>query len=161
MPGGICFNVQNTVADVSKSVALPVGPGSNAGTIRRQPLAPSPGDTYSILVEGCPPFAPFTLMADLGTVTPVPAFPDATTNLVLAVSPFAGSAGPFYVLLDGAAIFGPSDGAAFDANGSFVLPGIGLPNPPIGITATIQIAYYDPTSPIGVRLTWARFPEQL
>jgi hypothetical protein len=163
--GGICINVQNNVqnsaADVSNTVALVVGSGNNIGTIRRQPLMPLPGSTYAIMVEGGLPFVPFSLFADLGTVTPLSGFPDPVSNFVLAVSPITGSAGPFIPLIDGLGIFGPATGTSLDASGKFVVPGIYLPNPSVGITATIQVAYLDPSSPIGLRLTWARFPEQL
>jgi hypothetical protein len=155
------MNVQNGIADVSNSVPLVVGSGNNAATIRRQPLAPAPGSVYAILMEGGPPLAPLTLVADLGTVTPVAAFPDPVTNFVLAVSPLTGSAGPYVVVYDGLGLYGPPSGTAFDANGNFVIPGIVLPNPPLGVSASVQALYVDPTSPLGVRLTWARFPEQL
>ena len=161
IPGGICVNVQNTIGDVSNSAALVVGSGSNVGTLRRQPLAPSPGDTYAIVMEGAPPFAVFSLFADLGTVNPLPGFPDPVTDLVLAVSPFTGSAGPFLIVFDGLGVFGPPTGISYDGTGTFVIPGIVLPNPPLGLAVTIQAAYLDPTSPIGLRLTWAKFPEQL
>jgi hypothetical protein len=161
LPGAICMNVQNTPSDVSNSVPLVVGSGHNAATIRRQPLAPAPGTIYSILIEGGPPLGPLTLAADFGTVTPLAAFPNATANLVLAVSPLAGSPGPFLVVFDGLGVYGPPSGAAFDASGRFVIPGILLPNPPLGVSATIQAVYPDPSSPFGFGLTWARFPEQL
>ena len=161
IPGGLCINVQNTVADVSNSAALIVGSGSNAGTIRRHPLTPAPGEAYSIVMEGAPPFAILSLFVDFGTVTPVTAFPDPITNLVLAVSPITGSAGPLLTVFDGLGVFGPATGIAFDGAGSFVIPGIILPNPPLGLAVTIQAAYLDPTSPIGLRLNWARFPEEI
>jgi hypothetical protein len=112
-------------------------------------------------MEGAPPFATFSLFVDFGTVTPVPAFPDPITDLVLAVSPITGSAGPLLTVFDGLGVFGPATGIAFDGSGTFVIPGIVLPNPPLGLAVTIQAAYLDPTSPIGLRLTWARFPEEI
>ena len=65
------------------------------------------------------------------------------------------------VPFDGIGVFGPGTGMTLDANGSFIIPGLGLPAVPIGINATIQVAYLDPTSPIGIRVTWARFPESI
>jgi hypothetical protein len=161
IPGGICMNVSEPGVPVSNSVALVVGTGNNAGTFRREPFDPSPGDLYSIIMEGGAPFAPFTLLADFGVGSPVPGFPDPISNLVLAVSPFVGSAGPFVVVFDGMGIFGPPSGIAYDGSGSFVIPFIPLPNPPFGVAITLQAVYVDPTSPLGFRLTWARFPEQL
>jgi hypothetical protein len=160
IPGALCINVQNGVV-VSNSVALRCGPGNNQGTMRRDPLVPTPGGFYSLLIEGGAPFAPFTLVGDLGTVTPVPGFPDAANDYVLAVTPATGSAGPLVPVLDGLGLFGPAGPFALDGAGKFTIPGIYLPSPPVGITATLQVAYLDPTSPLGVRLTWARFPEQL
>jgi hypothetical protein len=161
IPGALCINVQNNLGEVSNGVALPVGSGNNAGTIRRSPLVPVPGGTYSIVLEGGIPGAPLTLLADLGAVTPLVGFPDPVSNFVLALSPLTGSAGPLVPVLDGLGLFGAPGGFAFDAAGRFVLPGIPLPVPPYGITATLQAAYLDPASPIGLRLTWAKYPESL
>jgi hypothetical protein len=160
LPGGVCFNVASATGDVSGSVALVVESGANAGTIRRHPLAPQPGDSFVWVLEGGLPFAPLTLVADLGVGTPLVGFPDATSNLVLAVSPLTGSAGPLIPLVDGLGLFGAPQGVGYDANGTFVFPPITLPDPPFGITATLQAAYFDPSSPVGIRLTWARFPER-
>jgi hypothetical protein len=157
--GALCINVQNTPDDVSNSVALPVGSGTNQGTIRRHPLAPAPGETFFLVIEGGPPFAVFSLLADLGNVTPVPAFPDPVSDMVLAVTFLTGSAGPFIPVLDGLGLFGPGLGVALDGNGSFSFGPIVLPDPGLGIVATLQAVCFDPSSPIGLRLTWARVPE--
>jgi beta-lactamase superfamily II metal-dependent hydrolase len=160
-PGGVCVNVQSPTGDVSNSAALVVDGGQNAGTIRRQPLAPQPGTPFVWVLEGGPPLAPVTLVADLGAALPFAPFPDAANNLVLAVSPVTGSAGPLIVLVDGMGLFGPPQGAAYDANGKFVCPLVlYLPDPPLGINATLQAAYPDPSIPLGIRLTWARYPER-
>ena len=77
------------------------------------------------------------------------------------MSPLTGSAGPYLVVFDGLGVTGSPSGASFDASGTFTIPGILLPNPPFGVSATVQAVYLDPSSPVGFRLTWARFPEQL
>jgi hypothetical protein len=157
--GAICFNVSDPGAATSNSFPLVVGGGNNAGTIRREPLVVPPGHFYSIVIEGGVPFAPVSLFADFGIVIPQAAFPDPVTNFVLALTPLTGSAGPFVVAFDGVGVFGPPQGITFDANGTFVLPGIQLPFPLFGVPVTLQAVYLDPTSPLGFRLTWAKFPE--
>jgi Subtilase family len=159
--GALCINVENNASEVSNSVALVVGAGGNAGTIRRHPLVPTPGGTYAILIEGGVPNAPFSLFGDLGTVAPVSAWPHVFANFVLSISPLTGSAGPLVTVFDGLGVFGPPGPFVLDAAGNFAIYGITLPQPAIGITATLQAAYVDPTSTIGLRLTWARFPETL
>ena len=159
--GALCMNVENNASEVSNSVPLVVGAGANAGTIRRHPLVPTPGGTYSIVIEGGIPNAPFSLFGDLGTVTPVAAWPHVFANFVLALSPITGSGGPLITVFDGLGVFGPPGPFVLDAAGNFAITGITLPQPALGITATLQAAYLDPASPIGLRLTWARFPEQL
>ena len=143
------------------SVALPVGGSwSNQGTIRRAPMDVGPGQPYSMVMEGGSPFAPVTVLADLGVVNPVAPFPTGAENLVISLSPFAGSAGPLIPVFDGLGLFGPAIPFAYDANGKIVVPGFVLPPVPLGISATLQAVYFDPGNPTVLKLTWARTPDQ-
>ncbi len=161
-PGGITINVSNGPLAVSNSRALVVGDGgNNSGTIRRHPLAPAPLQPYAALLEGGVPGAVFSLYVDLGAQPPVTAFPDANANLVLAVTPFAGSPGPLIPLIEGLGVFGSPTFTTLLADGSFALPGFVVPATQFGIDLTIQAAYLDASAPYGFRLTWARRPDQL
>jgi hypothetical protein len=69
------------------------------------------------------------------------------------------------VLADGVGVFGPPDGTAFGLDlspeatppgGLLTVPGLALPVPPLGASASVQAAYLDATSPVGFRLSWAR-----
>ncbi len=155
--GAIAFTVENAPNGVSNTVPLLVGGGSNAGTIRRHPLAPIPGQAYSAIIEGGYPSGVFTLAIDLLNPPPVAAWPTPQVDLVLAVT----SSGSIIPLVDGFGLFSQATGATLDANGNFALPGFALPNPPYGFALTAQAVYLDPTSPLGFRLTWARFPDYL
>lgn len=160
-PGGIAINVANGTFAVSNTRALVVGGGSNAGTIRRHPLDPAPGQAYAAVLEGGTPNAVFSLYVDLGTQPPVTAFPDPAADLVLAVTPYAGSPGPMIPLVEGLGIFGPATLTALLPDGSFNLPGFVVPATPFGIDLTLQAVYLDPSALYGFRLTWARRPDQL
>jgi hypothetical protein len=159
--GGIAINVQNAVADVSNTLALVVGGGSNQGTIRRQPLMPNPGDLFQVKMEGGTPFMPLTALLDFGTVTPFYPFLDPAQDLVLSVTSLTGSAGPLFPLFDGIGLFLPPDGTAYDATGTFTTPAFALPLPLFGVTFTVQGLYLDLAAPNGFRLTWAKFPETI
>jgi hypothetical protein len=97
------------------------------------------------------------MIADLGNPVPVSAFPDVVANFVLGVTELAGSNGSWTPVVDGLGLFSPPDGAAFDAYGVFRIPGLTMPNPPLGVSVVIQAAYVDPSSVIGLRLTWALY----
>ncbi len=164
-PGGIALSVQNGAATplaVSSAWALTVGTATaNRGTIRLTPLVPAPGETFGIALENCIDGL-FSLYADAGNYPPLAPFPDATTNMVLSVGPLVGTGAPFIPLVEGFGFFGPPSGATLTNGGEFILPPIFTrPNPPIGLDVTLQGVFLDPTSPLGVRLTWARFPLSL
>ncbi len=159
--GGVAMNVTNGDLAVSGTIPVLVGAGSNYGTLRRHPLAPAPGDPYSIFLEYGYPDAPLTIIVDAGNPTPITPWPDPTSNFVLAVTDLAGSPGPWIPILDGIGIFGPSTGSTFDAFGAFTIPGLSLPNPSLGVDLTAQAVFLDPAAPLGFTLTWARFPESL
>ncbi len=160
--GAIAIHVANTELAVSAGAALQVGGGQNAGLIRRQPLSPAPGVAYAALLEGGRQNAIFSLFIDLENPTPLYPFIDGTMNQVLAVSPLAGSAPQSWIaIIDGLGLLGPATGATLDSAGSFVIPGFVRPNPPVGLSLTVQGVFQDPTVPAGFRLTWARYPDQL
>ncbi len=156
--GGITVHVSTGSDSESNAVALRVGTGTNQGTIRLAPPSPAPGTSFSLFLEGGLPNAPITYVLDLGNPDPVGAFPESVTNLVLGV----GSPG-MLVLFDGSGVLAPPVPAAFapDPNGTapggtFVLPGITMPSPALGVTLSAQALYPDPAAPLGFRLTWAR-----
>ena len=159
--GGIAINVQNGVNDDSNGKALIVGAGSNQGIIRRRPLIPNPGDFFQVVMEGGTPFAPMTALLDFGVGTPVYPFLDPVQDLVLAVSPLTGSAGPMLPLFDGMGLFLPTDGSAYDATGTFTTPLLFMPIPSAGLTFTVQGIYLDLAAPNGFRMTWARYPDSI
>lgn len=159
--GGIAINVQNGVDDDSNGKALIVGAGSNQGIIRRRPLLPNPGDVFQVVMEGGTPFAPMTALLDFGFGTPVYPFLDPAQDLVLAVSPSTGSAGPLLPLFDGMGLFMPPDGSAYDATGTFTTFPLLLPIPAAGLTFTVQGIYLDVAAPNGFRMTWARYPDSI
>lgn len=161
-PGGIAVNVANAAGAVSNTLVLELGspPGANGGTIRRQPLAPAPGQSYTALMEGCTPFQIFSLYVDAANVPPVEHFPDLAADQVLAVSPLV-SPGPFLPLVEGLGIFGTATPIPLSAQGSFSIPGFVLPNPAINLDLTVQGVYLDPSAVHGFRLTWARWPDRL
>jgi hypothetical protein len=156
--GGIAINVANTSLAVSNTMALQVGGGANAATIRTQPLDPAPGTAYAVKLEGGYAGAPFTLFVDFGTPTPVAHWPTAAADLVVGVGLWAGSSGPLIPLLDGLGFSGAPGPFALGAGGSFDLGGLVQPNPPLGVTLALQAVYIDPGSPIGLNMTWTRNP---
>jgi hypothetical protein len=157
--GAVVVNVQNGPTSISNTEVVVFGGGSNKGTMHREPLVTNPGDFFEVVMEDCEPFSPFTVILDFGVGTPVYPFLDATQNLVLAVSPATGSAGPMLPIFDGLGFFGPPDGSAFDANGGFRTIPFQLPNPALGVVFTTQAVYLDAAAPNGFRLTWARWPD--
>jgi hypothetical protein len=157
--GGVRINAQNSTTDVSNTAVVRIGGGSNQGTIGRRPLITNPGDTFVAYMDGGAPFSPVTVILDFGTAAPVFPFPDSTWNLVLAVTPLIGSAGPMLVLYDGLGLYGPPNGAAYDANGVFASPPIAWPAPGLGLVFTSQAVYFDAAAPGGIRLSWASWPE--
>jgi hypothetical protein len=159
--GAIVMNVANSPLAVSASVPILTEFGYNVGTLRRQPLAPAAGDPYAIHFEAGLAFAPLTVIVDAGNPLPIGAWPDATSNFVLAVTDLAGSVGPWIPILDGVGVFGPSTGSAYDIYGAFTIPGLVRPSPALGVDLTAQALFLDPAAPLGFTLTWARFPESL
>lgn len=155
-PGAIAINVENAPLAPSNTVPLVVGSGANDGTIRRAPLAPQPGQAYAALLEGGAPSELLTIVVDLDNPPPVAPWPDASANLVLAIT-----SGNVLPLLDGIGLFGAPQGVTYDAAGRLLLPGFVAPNPPLGIRLTLQSVYLDPTATLGFNLSWARFPDTL
>ncbi len=159
-PGGISIAVQNTNTSPSNSMAIAVGGFANVGTLVTHPLRTPPGTAFDLLTEGVPVGAPFTMIADLTPPPPIAPFPDPATNQVLSVL-----SGSHVAIVDGLGLFGSASGAsfAFDAEGTvpfgnFTFPGLVKPAPAIGISVALQTVYIDPSSPIGIRLTWGYSP---
>ena len=75
---------------------------------------------------------------------------------MLSVRPGAIGPGLWLPLADGLGLFGPPTGSAFGPAGVIVPFSYTLPDPPLGITVTLQGVYLDPTAPQGYFLTWAR-----
>lgn len=161
--GAHAITLLNDGSLTSNAVALPVGGvGSNAATYRRDPVAPQPGDAYTALFQGGVAGQPMSVLVDLQspfvhTVYPIPGIPN---DFILNLRPFVIGAPDWFVLTDGTGIYGGIPGFGFDAAGEARLSGITLPNPAVGLSLTIQGAYFDPSSPVGFRMTWARFPER-
>jgi hypothetical protein len=155
--GGIAINATNPGNQVSVAAALVVSGGSNQGTLRCQPLSPAPGQVFSLVLEEGLPGAAFSIYADLSNPMPWTSWPDSNANFVLAVDPLGG-AGTFIPVVEGLGLFGPSSGATILVDGSFTLPGLVMPTPPLNLTATLQGVFLDPSAPYGFRLTWARWP---
>ncbi len=161
--GGITVNVANSESAVSNTRVIKVGtPASaNQGTIRRQPLDPSAGQGYASVLEGGAGNQFFSLYVDLGNVAPVLNFPSPTENLALAVTPYAGSAGPLIPLIESFGLFAPAAPVALNPQGNFTLPGFSMPSPALNLDLTVQMLYLDPAAPSGFRLSWARWPDRL
>ena len=108
--------------------------------------------------EGMAPGVPINVLADLTGPAPLAPFPDPGTNQVLGVWQ------SILPIIDGIGLLGPAlpvttafDPEATAPGGMFQIPNLQVPNPPLGISATLQAVVPDPTSAIGLRLTWARF----
>ncbi len=164
-PGALAIVVQTTIGPVrlqSNARALVMGSGNNQGTFQYVPVDAGPGTPVTFRFEGMLPGAPITVIADLTAPLPLAPFPDASTNMVLSV--YAS----MLPVVDGLGLFGPPapvtttfDPAATAPGGVFEIPGLVIPNPPLGVDAALQAVVLDPSSPIGLRLTWARFPLSL
>jgi hypothetical protein len=159
--GGVAIAVENGHFAASNAVALPVGGGSNQGTIVRNPLDPLPGESYAALLENGFPNAPLVFIADLSNPTPVHPFPTPATGFVLNVRPIAIGQPNWFLLTDSIGLYGSPFGPTYDQGGQLLLPGFVAPNPPLGISLTLQGAFLDPTAPAGYRITWPRFPDEL
>ncbi len=159
--GGVAIAVENAHLAPSNARGLAVGGGSNQGTIVRQPLNPFLGEAYKAVLEGAAPFAPMILIADLNPGAPVFPVPDPAANMVLSVRPVAIGQPDWLVLSDTIGLYGAPFGFTYGAGGRLEIPGFVRPNPALGINLTLQGAYIDATSPVGFRLTWARFPDSL
>lgn len=159
--GAVAIAVQNGQAAPSNAIALPVGGGSNQGTIVRHPLNPNLGQVYAAEIENGVPNAPFLLIVDVLNPVPVFPFPDASANFVLSVRPFGIGQPNWLLLTDSIGVFGPPFGPNLDASGKTLLAGFAAPNPALGVSLTLQGAFLDPTSVSGYRITWPRFPDSL
>ncbi len=156
--GGVTITAKNFGVWTSNAIPLEIEDRNNQGTIEQNPVAPSPGQAFALMVERCIPVAPFILFADFTNPPPLAGWPDGVSNLVLGVNPFPANA-----VLDGLGVFGPANPLAvfspdpvLPALGTFALPGLIQPNPPLGISISLQAVYPDPTLPAGFRLTHAR-----
>ncbi len=164
LPGGIAITIEKGPQAISNSMALVVGGGNNAGTIVTHPSSSplAPGTPFDLVIEGGVVGAPFSLLIDASTAPVVTGFPNAAADLVLAV----GTA-ELICPIDGMGLFQPA--AAFavlqptsgPSGAGFTLPGLTSPNPPLGISRTLQVIYVDPTSASGFRLGWAASPRSL
>ena len=160
--GAMAITVSNSRPSASNMGVLRVGGvGSNKGIIRRHPVAPSPGESYALVVEGGRINAPFTVIVDLTNPAALHPWPDPTADWVLNVRPFPTEMQGWLTLFDGAGLYGPPTGHKFDDDGNFNYPLFTLPNPALGIDVTVQGVFVDPTGPFGYRITWARLPESI
>jgi hypothetical protein len=75
-------------------------------------------------------------------------WPDPAANQVLVVGPLAGSGALFFPLLDGLGLYSPPVGTAFNASGTFSLPGFVAPDPPLGLELTVHGIYLAPAAPL-------------
>ncbi len=161
-PGALAITVQTFVGATkaqSNSHALLVGGFSNQGTFQLVPVDAGPGDFATFRFEGTAPGVPITVLADLTGPAPLAPFPDPATNQVLGVWQ------SILPVIDGIGLLGPPlpvttvfDPDATAPGGVFEIPNLQVPNPPLGISAVLQAVVPDPSTPIGLRLTWARFP---
>ncbi len=167
VPGGIAFAVENFGTVDSNAKALVVGDGHNQGTIGHWPLLDPlvPGNPFALVIDGGTPNAPLLLSIDTSMPAPITNWPNAAGGMVLSLG-MPGAPG-YTPVLDGIGLFGPAvPGVAFSAaqpgntapGGRFVLPGIVAPSPSPSLSFTMQAAYPDPASPVGFRLTFARWP---
>jgi subtilisin family serine protease len=154
--GARAVGVRNGAATYSNVTPFIVGSGGNVGLIALRPFAPEPGTTFELAVEGGPPGAFVSLILDLGTPIPVHPFVDATQNLVLGTTPFAGSAAPLIFIVDGLGLGGPPDLTVLDAAGRLVLPALPAPDPPFGFPMRTQAVLSAPAAIYGFTLTWTR-----
>jgi hypothetical protein len=159
--GGLAIAVENGHLAPSNAIALPVGGGSNQGTIVRHPLDPAPGEPYAAMLEDGFPSAPLVLIVDLLNPGPLYPFPDPSADFVLSIRPNGFGQPTWLPLLDSIGLSGTPFGPTYDATGRLFLPGFAEPNPALGIALTVQGAFVDPTAPAGYRITWPRFPDEL
>lgn len=161
--GGLAIAVENTHLVPSNAVTCVVGGlGSNHGTIVRHPLDPLPGESFAARLENGLPGARFLLLADATNPTPIYPGMGPTGDFVLSVRSVQPATPDWFILLDGIGVFRPpSPMAVYDGSGTFTLAGFVQPNPPWGLTTTVQGAYLDPGAPLGFRLHWARYPDHL
>lgn len=154
-PGAVALTVENFGFVPSNTLPLRFGTGINRGTIVRIPLDPDPGQAYAVRLEQGNPGSPLTLALSVGAPSIVEDWPSLAAPMVLSLN-----VGGLIPLLDGLGVFGTPDGAAF-ATSTLDLPGFIAPSPALGLDLTVQGAYVDPSSPLGFRLTWARYPDRL
>ena len=170
-PGGVAITVRNPPSMASNTVALDVEvspgvAGDNVGTIVFHPLGYSPGQNIRFVLEGVQTDVPFTLMADAAAPVPIVNFPTPTGNSVLGVIPGSPT---FLPILDGIGLFGlpnpllltQSSTTGTQPGGIFLMPPFLTPNPPSGVSVSLQVAYADPTSSNGWRLSWTLNPLDL
>ncbi len=159
--GGIAISVTNGFASPSNTIGLRCGTSDNLGTVNINPVRILDGQPFSVLVEGGVPLAPFSLIADVPPAEP----------LVLATTPpqvLGVLQTTSVALIDGLGILGPATpftlsaaGTGTPPGGQFTLPGFVAPPSPVGSQIALQAAYLDPSSPIGLRLTWTFSPLRL
>lgn len=161
IPGGIAVTAVNFGTVASNTVALPVFGGSNRGTILRNPLQPAPGSAFGYRVEGGVPGQPLSLLISAGETQPLTGWPLPVFDFVLGID-----LATMVPVADGMGLFGPPTGAAFTLvpgatapSGVFEIGGFVLPLVPMGIDLSLQGIHLDPSSPVGFRLTWARYPD--
>lgn len=173
--GALAISVANGACAVSNTIAVPLEPSpdvrDNQGTIRTEPLAFSPGDPLSVILEGCAANQAYTLVYELGIpaisgnyggTSPCPVQVLGPQNSCFVLQGFGPASVP---IVDGVGLYGPANplgitvlsSAGTAPGGEVRLPtGVVAPNPPLNITVTLQAVYLDPNAPDGWRLTWAR-----
>ncbi len=159
--GGVSIAVENSHFAPSSARGLPVGSGSNVGTIVLNPLDPFPGEVFSIVLEGGRASAPLSLIIDFSAFAPIFPFPDPVANLVLSVRPDGFGQPDWALLSDAIGLYGPPSGFTYDALGRIVIPGLVRPNPPLMLSSILQGVYLDPTAPYGIRITLPRYAGQI
>ncbi len=148
-PGGIVISVASSSGFPTNRLVLTVGAGQNEGHQVITPYGSSPGSAAVLSLAGGAALAPLTLAIDPALTTVYP-FPDVPSSFVLGV----GSPGMSFVF-DGLGIApGSALPTALDSQGGLSIPLV-LPTPPLwGSTGSMQAAFLDPSSPLGMTLTW-------
>jgi len=150
-PAGLTIEIADTTLGtaVSNPVTLRVGTQDNDGIITVAPLAFAPAALLTGTLQELTPGAPFTLVLEPGSPTPVTGFPTPVDDYLLAVGSPA-----MFPLLDGLGVFlAPNPAATSNVCGLFSV-NANAPTPTAGLTVTLQAAFADPTTAAGFRLTW-------
>lgn len=166
--GNLALSLVTGSGETSNIVVLPIGNGFNQGVISRDPIAPSAGDAFDLVLSGGATGQPFSLIFDLDPLASTSSLlqTSPTSGVSLNVRPFAPpQAGTWSAAIDGIGLYRqPEPNVVFGATGppadSFRLRGLFLPPTPLGVTGTLQAVYLDPAAAGGFNVTWARHADR-